>query len=97
MKKELLIEHGKLIGEVTESEIKQLVNSHLIELDHYGINTAKQEIFCNIFVTSVIRNCFNWIEDRYIFIKLIPELLRITANALDLMIQKASKDNSNEQ
>lgn len=92
MNKELLIEHGKLIGEVTEIEIKQLVNSHLIELNHHGINTTKQEIFCNIFVTTIIRTCFNWIEDGYIFIRLIPELLRITANALDLMIQKANKN-----
>lgn len=88
-KKKRLIEDGISIGMISQDEIDRLIESNKDYLKSINLDEKTARAFAGmdvsnfIFIAGIKHN-----SD----IRLVPELMRIAANALDIMVQNTKRD-----
>ena len=83
-----MFEDGISIAMITEMEIDKLLKDNELRFKEEGINYLEQKALMHIAISEVTIN----IMRLGIYVRLIPELMRIVANGIDLMIQNRDKE-----
>ena len=87
-----LINDGISIGMVTQAEVTKLVESHSELFKAKNIPKEHAVIIGGVDCTNMLVAA---VTDTILPIELIPEILRITANALDIMVQNQKRNENN--
>jgi len=91
-KQKRLFNDGISIGMVTQAEVTKLVENHSELIKNAGISKEHAIIIGGIDCTNLLVSSVTNTNSPF---ELIPELLRITANALDIMIQNSTREKNN--
>lgn len=88
-----MFQDGQAIGEVASLEIETLIRENETYLRFYGINPEEHKVLCNVSMSKILTQCMTL----GLAIKLIPGVLRVTANAIDIIVQNAEKSKRNDE
>lgn len=83
-----MFQDGQSIGEIALLETRELVKENELYLKNFNINPDEHLIICSIGMSKLMFTAMNL----GVAIKLIPELLRIVANAIEIISQNAHRE-----
>ena len=91
-KQKKLINDGISIGMITQAEVAKLVESHSEFLKNINLDKEDAILLSGIDCSNLLIVA---VRDTNLPFEMIPEILRITANALDIMVQNSRRNRDN--
>ncbi len=86
-----LIQDGESIGRIAEFEIDSTLEENELYLKSLELDKLDQKVLAHLYVAKVTRLA----TISGVAPKIVPALLRIVANSVDLMLQNVGKDKQN--